>query len=88
MGRVNVGHYVVGTVGLALLRTWLTGDGAEADRRLAELRELVSSPDDPPLTLKKPSYYMLIDGQTRDAFELCYRYISILDRIVERFEQD
>jgi ubiquinone/menaquinone biosynthesis C-methylase UbiE len=41
MGQVNLGHYVVGTEGLALLRTWLVGTRADADRRLAELSDLL-----------------------------------------------
>ena len=55
-------------------------------------RFIVTAPvgfsDDPPLTLKKPRYYMTIDGQERDAIELCRRYLEILDGLVERFERD
>jgi ubiquinone/menaquinone biosynthesis C-methylase UbiE len=49
MGQVNLGHYVVGTKGLALLRTWLVGARADADRRLAELSAFLVARDGSPL---------------------------------------
>jgi SAM-dependent methyltransferase len=52
MGRVNAGHYVVGVEGLALLRTWLTGERAQADQRVAELTRLVAAPQQPPLNVE------------------------------------
>src|SRR4029453_7868966 len=41
MGNVNVGHYVIGTVGLALLRSWLRGVRSAADARTEELAGLL-----------------------------------------------
>jgi ubiquinone/menaquinone biosynthesis C-methylase UbiE len=52
MARVNLGHYVVGTEGLALLRTWLVGAREDADRRVAELAALLARRDDSPLSVE------------------------------------
>jgi SAM-dependent methyltransferase len=49
---VSLGHYVLGVEGLALLRTWLTGDRAAARAREEEVRTLVNRPADPPLATR------------------------------------
>lgn len=52
MGRVNAGHYVLGVEGLALLRTWLTGERAPADARVAELARFVADQQQAPLNIE------------------------------------
>ena len=52
MSRVNAGHYVLGTEGLALLRCWLAADGAELGRRVEELSRLAGAPDEGPLAVR------------------------------------
>jgi SAM-dependent methyltransferase len=52
MGRVNAGHYIVGVEGLALLRTWLTGERTQADRRIEELTRFMADPQGPPLVIE------------------------------------
>jgi ubiquinone/menaquinone biosynthesis C-methylase UbiE len=52
MGRVNAGHYIVGVEGLALMRTWLTGERAQADRRIEDLTRFVADPHGPPLAIE------------------------------------
>jgi SAM-dependent methyltransferase len=52
MGRVNAGHYVLGVEGLALLRTWLTGERAPADARVAELARFLAAPQEAPLNIE------------------------------------
>lgn len=42
MPRTRLGHYVLGTAGLALLRTWMVGPRDAADRQMAELERLVA----------------------------------------------
>jgi SAM-dependent methyltransferase len=49
---VNLGHFVVGTAGLALLRRWLVGPRDDAERRLAELAHFVAQPEQPPLSIE------------------------------------
>jgi ubiquinone/menaquinone biosynthesis C-methylase UbiE len=50
--RRLAGHYVLGTEGLALLRTWLVADEATLARRVDELARMVSAPDEPPLSIR------------------------------------
>ena len=54
-------------------------------------RHFVTAPvgfsDGPPLTLKKPRYYMTIDGQDRDAIELCRRYVEIIVELLRRLNK-
>jgi ubiquinone/menaquinone biosynthesis C-methylase UbiE len=52
MARVNVGHFVLGTAGLALLRTWLRGDSEALARRVREIMQLVSSPANVPMSFQ------------------------------------
>jgi SAM-dependent methyltransferase len=52
MGRVNAGHFVVGVEGLALMRTWLTGERALADRRIEDLTRFIADPQGPPLVIE------------------------------------
>lgn len=49
MGRVNLGHYVLGIEGMALLRTWLAGPRELADRRVEELARFLADRDTSPL---------------------------------------
>jgi len=52
MARVNLGHYLVGLTGLALLRGSLTGPRARAAARVADLERLLQHGDEPPMTLE------------------------------------
>lgn len=52
MSRVNAGHYVLGTAGLALLRRWLVADDVELERRVEELSRLTGAPDAGPLAIR------------------------------------
>lgn len=52
MGRVNAVHYIVGVEGLALMRTWLTGERAQADRRMADLARFVADPQNPSVVIE------------------------------------
>ena len=52
MARVHMGHYVLGVEGLALMRTWLTGDRAQAERRVAEIARFLAHQGDPPMSLE------------------------------------
>jgi len=52
MNRVNLGHYVLGMEGLALLRTYIGPHNDTAEERIAEIRTFVNSPEQPPLTLQ------------------------------------
>ena len=45
--RKTAGHYVLGTEGLALLRTWLVADDGTLGRRVDELARMASAPDAP-----------------------------------------
>jgi ubiquinone/menaquinone biosynthesis C-methylase UbiE len=47
----NAGHYVIGSEGLALLRTWLRGDEGALERRIEEIARFASMPDAPPLSI-------------------------------------
>jgi ubiquinone/menaquinone biosynthesis C-methylase UbiE len=48
----NAGHYVLGTEGLALLRTWLVADDETLRRRVDELARMASTPDAPPMAIR------------------------------------
>jgi ubiquinone/menaquinone biosynthesis C-methylase UbiE len=48
----NAGHYVLGTIGVALLRSWLGADESSAARRVAELGRIATSSAAPPLALR------------------------------------
>jgi ubiquinone/menaquinone biosynthesis C-methylase UbiE len=50
--RRNAGHYVAGTEGLALLRTWLVADEETLRRRVDELARTASAPDEPPMSIR------------------------------------
>src|SRR5262249_15053857 len=52
MRSVSAGHYVIGMEGLALLRSWLTGDREQARCRVQEITEFVAAPDQPPLSIE------------------------------------
>ncbi len=52
MRSVSAGHYVLGTEGLALLRSWLGADGAQLDRRIEEISRFASRPSTPPLSIR------------------------------------
>src|SRR5262245_22191120 len=49
--RRLAGHYVLGTEGLALLRTWLVADEATLGRRVVEMGRMASAPDEPPMSI-------------------------------------
>jgi SAM-dependent methyltransferase len=49
--RRNAGHYVLGTEGLALLRTWLVADDETLRRRVDELARMAGAPDEPPMSI-------------------------------------
>jgi ubiquinone/menaquinone biosynthesis C-methylase UbiE len=48
----NAGHFVLGTEGLAVLRTWLVADEATLQRRVEELARTASAPAEPPLSIR------------------------------------
>ncbi len=50
--RRTAGHYVLGTEGLALLRTWLVADDEMLARRVDELARTASAPDAPPMAIR------------------------------------
>jgi ubiquinone/menaquinone biosynthesis C-methylase UbiE len=52
MSSVNAGHYVLGTEGLALLRSWLVADAAWLGRRVDELRRLLNAADRAPMSIR------------------------------------
>ena len=52
MSTVSAGHYVLGTEGLALLRGWLVADAEQLERRVGELIQVASAPDDGPLSIR------------------------------------
>ena len=52
MGKVNIGHWVLGTEGLALLRQWLHGDTEALARRVGEIMQITSSPASAPLSIQ------------------------------------
>jgi ubiquinone/menaquinone biosynthesis C-methylase UbiE len=52
MNRVNLGHYVLGMEGMALLRTYMRPNNDKAEERVEEMRTFVNSPAQPPLTLQ------------------------------------
>ena len=47
----SAGHFVLGTEGLAVLRTWLVADEATLQSRVAELARHASAPGEPPLSI-------------------------------------
>src|SRR5262245_17586069 len=52
MGRRSAGHFVLGTEGLALLRTWLVADDETLGRRAGELARPARRPDEPPMAVR------------------------------------
>ncbi len=52
MSSVNAGHYVLGTEGLALLRSWLGADGPQLERRVEELTRFATTPNAPPMSIQ------------------------------------
>jgi SAM-dependent methyltransferase len=54
MPTINAGHYLLGTEGLALLRTWRTEADGAALERVAEMSRFASSPEEPPLSIRFP----------------------------------
>lgn len=52
MSSVSVGHFLLGTEGLALLRGWLLADSPQTDRRVDELRQFLNAPDGGPLSIR------------------------------------
>jgi ubiquinone/menaquinone biosynthesis C-methylase UbiE len=52
MRSASLGHYVLGLEGVALLRTWLTGDPADVESRVEEIRRIVNNPAAPPLSIR------------------------------------
>jgi hypothetical protein len=50
MSTVNAGHYLLGSLGLALLRTW-HGTGDSRARRVEELARFAGDPAAPPMAL-------------------------------------
>src|SRR5215470_5604289 len=52
MGRLSLGHYVVGVGGLAVLRSYFTGDRERANHLIGELTRLVTHPDQPPMSIE------------------------------------
>ncbi len=52
MSSVNARHYVLGTEGLALLRSWLGADGPQLARRVEELTRFASTPNAPPMSIQ------------------------------------
>jgi ubiquinone/menaquinone biosynthesis C-methylase UbiE len=48
----SAGHYVLGTAGLALLRTWLVADDETLRRRIDELAGMAGAPDAPPMAIR------------------------------------
>src|SRR5262245_58034686 len=49
---VSAGHYVLGSEGLALLRTWLLGDERGLARRVDEIARFAAAPDAPPMSIR------------------------------------
>ena len=65
MARVNVGHYVLGTQGLALLRSWISGERAALERQLEALRHSADAAR-PPLTIElEVDKLGVLDGYAR-----------------------
>src|SRR5262249_22332844 len=58
----DAGRYVVGVAGLAVYRTWLVGDPARCEARMADLRRLVAEP--PSLPLAAPELEV-VEGYAR-----------------------
>lgn len=52
MDSVNLGHYVLGMEGVALLRTYLGPDKGKAQERVTEIRNFVNCPEQAPLALQ------------------------------------
>ena len=51
MAQANLGHWVIGIEGVALLRHWLTGVNASPETRLQEIARFVNAPAAPPLSI-------------------------------------
>src|SRR5947207_1054515 len=49
MDRLNIGHSVLGMEGVALLRTWLSGNSERVQNRIRELTQFVSNQQTGPL---------------------------------------
>jgi ubiquinone/menaquinone biosynthesis C-methylase UbiE len=52
MNRLNIGHYVIGMEGVALLRTWLGGKSERVQNRIRELTQFVTNPQAGPLAVE------------------------------------
>jgi SAM-dependent methyltransferase len=52
MSSANAGHYVLGTQGLALLRSWLVADERWLGSRIAEIASLAGVPEAGPLRIR------------------------------------
>jgi SAM-dependent methyltransferase len=52
MPNVNAGHFFVGTQGIALLRGWLSGDGAALARRVDEIRRALEGSPASPMSIQ------------------------------------
>jgi SAM-dependent methyltransferase len=72
MSTVNAGHYLLGSLGLALLRTWYGADAARAARRVEELARFAADPAAPPMAI-------LMDLPEVDALEGYARWASSYD---------
>ena len=51
MAQANLGHWVIGIEGVALLRHWMTGANAHSETRLQEIVRFVNAPSAPPLSI-------------------------------------
>jgi ubiquinone/menaquinone biosynthesis C-methylase UbiE len=51
MGQANLGHWVIGMEGVALLRHWLTGAGENVEDRLREIARFINAPGAAPLSI-------------------------------------
>ncbi|MFI5366168.1 MAG: class I SAM-dependent methyltransferase [Candidatus Binatia bacterium] len=52
MRPANVGHYILGAEGLALLRHWLNGDREQARARVDDLTRFLTRPGQPPISVE------------------------------------
>jgi hypothetical protein len=52
MSTVNAGHYILGTEGLALLRSWLFAPEGELAGRVEEVARLACAPEVPPMAIR------------------------------------
>ncbi len=51
MAQANLGHWVIGMEGVALLRRWLTGAGENVADRLQEITRFINAPSAAPLSI-------------------------------------